>query len=510
MNLQNKAAPEAIHKFAEQFPELTYNPLGNTNLYCSQAGFGSYRIHHAIPQHKEALEYALLNGINLIDTSANYSDGGSEQLIGQVLNDLCAAKKIQRDVLIIISKVGYLQGQNYRESQQRKKKKSPWPDLVEYAPGIEHCIHPEFIENQLTQSLKRLRLKTIDFYLLHNPEYYLSWADKVGFQQDEARQEYYQRISRAFNYLEKETARGRIQYYGISSNTLPGHTDDANFTCLETIWHIADNISPNHHFRVVQLPLNLIEHQAVTTINQPSMQSVLDFAAKKKLAVLINRPYNAFIQNRLFRLVDITGSLAVNMDELENHLNELIRQENYFDHHMIDTFEFDETSKKEVRELFSTGSYLAVNWQKLGPYHQWIDSQSRILAGRINHGMEILTRYPELSDQQKKWIDFYIDTFNKALDGLTARYRTKAAREIDHFKKAVNGIDDQWDGVKKMSHKALRAIRTTRGVSCVLTGMRHIDYVKDILAELKEPVEIRDEMHSWLELKERSKGLYFE
>jgi hypothetical protein len=198
------------------------------------------------------------------------------------------------------------------------------------------------------------------------------------------------------------------------------------------------------------------------------------------------------------------------MSEMENLLNELIRQENHFDHSMINDFEFDDSTKKTVQELFSTGSYLAVNWQKLGPYQQWIDFQSRILVDRINHGMEILTKHPNLSDDQKKWIDFYIDTFNKALDSLTARYRAKAAREIDLFKKAVQGIDDQWDSTKKLSHKALRALRTTKGVSCVLTGMRHTDYVNDVLKELKEPVDIRDEMHSWLELKERSIGLHFE
>ena len=508
--MQNKATPKATKEFAAHYPQLKYNPMGNTDLYCSQSGFGGYRIHISVPEHKEALEYALLNGINLIDTSANYGDGGSEKLIGEVIKNLITNKKIKRDNIVIITKAGYIQGQNYKESQNRKDENRTWPDLVEYGPGIEHCIHPEFLEDQLNKSLDRLQLETIDFYLLHNPEYYLSWAHKVGIPLTEARQEYYQRISQAFNYLEKEVARGRIQYYGISSNTFPGHTDDYNFTSVETIWHIANNIASNHHFRAVQMPMNLIEHQAVTTINQPSMKSALEFAWDKGLAVLINRPFNAFINQRLFRLVDITGSLSGNISEMDNLLNELIRQENHFDHSMIDAFEFDEATKKSVQELFSTGSYLAVNWQKLGPYQQWIDSQSRILVDRINHGMTILTRRPDLNDEQKRWIDFYIDTFNKALDSLTARYRAKAAREMDQFKKATQGIDDQWDGAKKLSHKALRALRTTRGVSCVLTGMRHVDYVNDVLEELKTPVEIRDEMHSWLELKEQAKGLHFE
>ncbi|MEJ2054566.1 MAG: aldo/keto reductase [Calditrichaceae bacterium] len=508
--MQNKATAGATRKYASKFPDLHYNQLADAGLYCSQAGFGSYRIHPAVNEHKAALEHALLSGINLIDTSANYTDGGSEDLIGHVLNDLFAQGKIERDAMIIVSKAGYLQGKNYQESQKRKNNNSAWPDLVEYSRGIEHCIHPEFLEDQLNRSLERLKVKTIDIYLLHNPEYYLSWAYQIGIPLQEARQEYYQRISRAFNYLEKEVARGRIQFYGISSNSFPGRPDDYNFTCLETIWHIAGNISANNHFRMVQMPINLLEHQAITRVTQPCKKSVLDFAIDKNFGILTNRPFNAFIRNRLFRLTDITGSLDMNLEELENNLNALIRQENYFDEKLIETFELDTPAKKEIREIFSTGSYLAVNWQKLGPYQLWIESQSRFLTDRINHGMNILTSYPGLNDQQKKWIDLYIDTFNKALDGLTARYRTKAAREIDSLKKVIRGIDEQWDGANKMTHKALRALRTIQGVSCVLSGMRHIDYVNDILAELKEPVDIKVEKQNWFKLEKRLEDYFSE
>ena len=38
--------------------------------------------------HREALHLALEGGINLIDTSANYGDGDSEALVGEVLTGL--------------------------------------------------------------------------------------------------------------------------------------------------------------------------------------------------------------------------------------------------------------------------------------------------------------------------------------------------------------------------------------------------------------------------------------
>jgi len=504
--MSRTSTAEQTRAYAQQFPDLSFKPFGQSGWFCSQAGFGGYRIHYSVEEHRNALLKALLSGINVIDTSSNYGDGASEQLIGEVLQEIIQQGTWPRQAFIIISKAGYLQGQNYRRSQQLKREGKPWPDLVEYGHGLEHCIHPEFITDQIDQSLKRLQLSTIDVYLLHNPEYYLSWAQRLNIPVAEARQEYCHRIEMAFAHLEKEVRRGRIHFYGISSNTFPVSSDDATFTCLETLWNIAASIRPVHHFRVVQMPFNLLEHQAVTTINQPSMQSVLEFAGKKKLAVLINRPLNAYAQRRLFRLSDVPAGLPVQTDETEKQLHELIRLENRFDRELINTFELDSPTKKTVSELFATGSYLAVNWQKLGPYQQWLESQTRYVVERINQGMHILTTYPQLNDQQKRWIDDYIDTFNAALDGLTALLHRKAARQAEAFKREIAGIIPGWDAIPKLSHKALRALRGTPGITSVLVGMRHPDYVDDMLEELRHPLTEEYEAEFWLNLKEQLKG----
>ena len=68
----------------------------------SMCGFGCYRIDDGIPQHQKALEKALLSGINVIDTSSNYSDGGSEILVGKVLNKLISENKINREMKLLL------------------------------------------------------------------------------------------------------------------------------------------------------------------------------------------------------------------------------------------------------------------------------------------------------------------------------------------------------------------------------------------------------------------------
>lgn len=298
------ATVAATESYARRFPDLPFNMLSDTGLRVSHAGFGSYRVDTSFPDHREALRHALTSGINLVDTSTNYTGGGSELLIGSVIEDLENEGLLGRDQLVIVSKVGYLQGRVYRLSQNLKKDNRGYPDLVEYAVGLEHCIHPTFIEDQLTASLSRLNCGSIDVYLLHNPEYYLGWASKHGIDLATAQEEYYRRIKLAFEHLEKEAARGRIRCYGISSNTFPVAVSDYDFTSLERVLSIANEISPLNRFKVIQLPFNLIENGCALSNSQTGAMSVLELACRHNLALLANRPLNAISNNALVRLSD--------------------------------------------------------------------------------------------------------------------------------------------------------------------------------------------------------------
>ena len=120
------ATPEATQSLAEAFPRLTFNRLGKSGLLASAAGFGCYRVNAGVTSHASALKKALTGAINLIDTSANYADGGSEQLVGEVLKELIGSGRMSRDQFVIVSKGGYIQGNNYTLSQQRKKDGNPF------------------------------------------------------------------------------------------------------------------------------------------------------------------------------------------------------------------------------------------------------------------------------------------------------------------------------------------------------------------------------------------------
>ena len=55
----------------------------------------------SIAEHHQALEYALEHGINLIDTSSNYANGGSEKLVGNVIRKLTSRNRNKLDEIIV-------------------------------------------------------------------------------------------------------------------------------------------------------------------------------------------------------------------------------------------------------------------------------------------------------------------------------------------------------------------------------------------------------------------------
>jgi aryl-alcohol dehydrogenase-like predicted oxidoreductase len=161
--------------------------------------------------------------------------------VGSVLAELVASGEVQRNEIIVVSKIGYIQGQNLKIAEAKERTGHPYPDMVKYGDGIWHCIHPEFLADQLTSSLDRLGLTTLDICLLHNPEYFLLEARHRSVADiQKLRTEFYDRLQRAFAYFETQVAAGRLQYYGVSSNTIASSADDPEGTSLSLMVQAAE------------------------------------------------------------------------------------------------------------------------------------------------------------------------------------------------------------------------------------------------------------------------------
>ena len=486
---------------AERCAGLTFGPLGRTGLLVSQAGFGGYRVSTGVSPHAEALGQALQSGVNLIDTSANYADGGSEMLIGQVLAQLIASGRLRREEVVLVSKAGYLQGRNYAISQARKRRGQPFPDLVPYAEGLEHCIHPDFLEDQLSRSLARLGVEAIDVYLLHNPEYYLGWASKQGQLPDRALAEYLRRIESAFRHLETEVDKGRIRCYGISSNTFPVSSEDPQFTCLESILQTADRISPDHRFQVIQLPMNLFETGALLLANQPSGATCLETARQKELGVLINRPLNAIGAGGLVRLADVADQPRLPDDETRRRIAALRKSEKTFVGNILPELGLEAAVGSRLENQLLAAEALDISWNALQGYDHWRQVRDDMLLPRLHGAVAYLETLPADDRPTAEWRRSHARALEAAVQAINGYYAETARRRGEQIKTLLAAADPDWNGKAPLSQLAVRALRSTAGISCVLVGMRRQEYVADIVGELRTPVSIRDRKRAWHKLQ---------
>ncbi len=88
----------------------------------------------------------------------------------------------------------------------------------------------------------------------------------------------------------------------------------------------------------------------------------------------------------------------------------------------------------------------------------------------------------------------------EAFEAVASIYAEKATRRIDRIRRVLAAADPDWAVDGTLSQKAVRAVRSTPGVSCVLVGMRRKDYVSDVLAELKHPIKQDGNLDSWRKL----------
>jgi len=158
---------------------MQYKTLGRTGLRVSVIGLGTM-VHggHFGPMKDEeslaAIDTALELGVNFIDTSDAYGAGYSETLLGNAL-------KGRRDKVILATKGG-----NVMVGPNKGKR----------------IFAPEYIDDVLHGSLKRLQTDWIDLYQLHNPDVEVIERGEV------------------WEVLEKRKKEGKIRHYGVSINTM--------------------------------------------------------------------------------------------------------------------------------------------------------------------------------------------------------------------------------------------------------------------------------------------------
>ena len=122
---------------------------------------------------------------------------------------------------------------------------------------------PRYLENQLDQSLRNMNLDCVDVYYVHNPESQLSAVSS---------EEFSKRLRAAFEFLEQSVADGKLHNYGVATwNGFRVEPAASAYHSLAQMVETARNIGgDSHHFRFIQLPVNLAMPEALFFQNQES------------------------------------------------------------------------------------------------------------------------------------------------------------------------------------------------------------------------------------------------
>lgn len=241
----------------------------------SKIGLGTYRMGVNFSEHNEAFNYAIESGINIIDTSSNYSFGNSELLVGKNISTQI------RDSVFIVSKAGYIQGQDLERIKSIKNL-----NFRKISDTFLYSLDKDFLAFQLNQSLKRLSTEYIDCYLIHNPEYYITENSNLSISNLR------EIILNAFSFLEEKVKMGVIRYYGISSN---------NISVLKEILKFKDRFT---NFKFIQFPYNIIEQNSLFNNSEIDKLNVQELK-NHGLTVLSNRPLNTIYKGEVLRLSDM-------------------------------------------------------------------------------------------------------------------------------------------------------------------------------------------------------------
>ncbi len=456
-----------------RLPDSTRRPLGKLPARVSPVGFGGYRVDDRVARHREALRLALLSGVNLVDTSTNYGDGHSELLVGKVLREMAVAGEVAREEVVVVTKAGYVQGQNLRDAHQRRKLGDPWPEMTEYSRDCWHCISPPFLRDQLSASLGRLAMPRVDLLLLHNPEYFLADAEHRNLPLAEARDAFYDRMGRAFEQLEKEVAAGRIGAYGVSSNTFVVPHEKADAVDLLRLLDLA---GPG--FAAIQLPMNPVELGAREPVHTTDGRSVLDVARAHGLAVLVNRPLNGFRQGRLHRFASVGAPFPLVATPAPDALARLRSAEEEFALVYAPRLSV-ENGVAPPEELLSVSPLLGEFEKRgldLGTFREvWDD----VVEPRRT---ELLAELREVFDRDAafgRWADGWGAALLEAASALVGRLLPREeARAAELSELVTRELHESPE--RTLSQRTIRGLADVPGVTSVLVGMRRPEYVRDV------------------------------
>ncbi|KAJ3294959.1 hypothetical protein HDU76_006899 [Blyttiomyces sp. JEL0837] len=313
----------------------------------------------------DVVKRALRVGVNVFDTSSHFGNGNSEVTIGQGIREAIEEGVVERDEIIVISKCGHILTEPHLTTWKSHASKSPPQKfhLTNLSQKASHSIHPTFIKSEISSSLSRMGLSTIDIYMINNPERLIHGGSMT------MNELLHKHIYEAFVCLEREVQDGRIKGYGVSCNTMhikgvDGYIDlkEVSEVARKAYAEVFGNkgvegdglekeggSSPN--FVAVEYPLNLFEKDAVDLVDGGEGEKTLaEVAEDLGLYQLTQRP--------LFAIAN--GTVRCLGDKIPETTEYSSYQDHQLTNKLTNLFTKATETESEIMELISLDTDVSV------------------------------------------------------------------------------------------------------------------------------------------------------
>lgn len=442
---------------------LAKRRLGRSELMVSPICFGSLRLTPEDGIYKETLARALESGVDFIDTSGAYGNGASEMVIGESLRDFQRENPEQAQSVVLCTKMGLVQGYALHEMERSQRLGSQAMGTYQISERAYYCLTPEHIESQLTLSLRRLQVEKVNIVLIQNPEHLLRAMGR--------RKDFLAYLKRAFEHLEVEVARGRIQHYGISSSAFLKKEIAPDFLSLEEIMALAEGISAKHHFSVVQTPFNLFESQALFLANQNKM-SFFEAAHKWDLGILTCRPLTSHHRDKVHHFITFPGKDEVSVKgALHQSLMDVIELEKVL-----------MEKRPDIKKL-KWGHTLRQHLHKISDWWKWSMYLHKEIMPSLQNQLERLPHDSEWNQWKISYVNNLHQLFALITDSLQGIANLRTNQICHYLNQECKVLRDE----SKLSNKVTRLYLSLPEIHSVVMGLSHPQHIEDLLDMGKIP-----------------------
>ena len=233
---------------------------------------------------------------NVFNTALSDRLQTSERALGHALARAIREEVVARDEIVVVTKGGAL---------------TPNPDFARDPVGAQndlyatyldsqildpseitrgHSIAPRFLLDQVKRSRINLKLETVDYYLIQEPEIHLRDLGADGFRSA---------LLKAFEAMEYAVGEGWIGSYGLSTwdGFLLPDSDRSHLSIVDLFDIALDVGSADHHLRLLQLPFGLAMGEGAVAESQLGpdghSRAILDSLSGTGTVVMASAPLYA-------------------------------------------------------------------------------------------------------------------------------------------------------------------------------------------------------------------------